>query len=338
MIGKTLIIIGTLLMAILLVLAACVPASTPTPAPAPAPPPKPTPTPTPKPEATSSPLAIIPIIDIHAHNQPGITPELMLQNMSKANVTKAVLMPNQGYDYDGAKSIALQYPDKFIAFIGFQNKEWVTQSPGFPGTVEKALADKNGGLFRGLGEVLLRHYAIPDRGAPDIYIPATNKSSYQMFSFSEKYHVPITIHMEAEEKTVPELEAALKDFPKAQVIWAHAGRAEASLVDSMLGTYPNLYIDLAALDPSRPYGIEKNPITAKDGMLNPEWKQLLIKFQDRVMTGSDMPFKDLWTKGWYVKIMDSQRALLEQLPRDVAEKIAYKNASGLLQRRGGHRG
>jgi predicted TIM-barrel fold metal-dependent hydrolase len=255
----------------------------------------------------------------------------MLENMSKANVTKAVLMPNQGYGYDGAKSIALQYPTTFIAFIGFQNKEWITQSPGFLKIVEKALTDKDGGLFRGLGEVLFRHYAIPDRDAPDIYIPANNKNSYQVFSLSEKYNVPITIHMEAEEKTVRELEAALKDFPKAKVIWAHAGRAEASLVESMLGTYPNLYIDLSALDPSRSYGLERNPITTKDGVLTPEWKQLLIKFQDRVMTGSDMPFKDLWTRGWYVKIMDSQRALLKQLPSDVSEKIANKNASILLR-------
>jgi predicted TIM-barrel fold metal-dependent hydrolase len=348
------------------------PIPTPTPAPTPTltpPTPPPAPSPTPKPKAAPSPPAIIPIIDMHAHCQPGITPELMLENMSKANVTKAVLMPNQGYGYDGAKSIALQYPTTFIAFIDFQNNEWITQSPGFLKIVEKALTDKDGGLFRGLGEVLFRHYAIPDRDAPDIYIPANNKNSYQVFSLSEKYNVPITIHMEAEEKTVRELEAALKDFPKAKVIWAHAGRAEASLVESMLGTYPNLYIDLSALDPSRSYGLERNPITnryprtspwyfttqaslvpfgqfhsstsklvgfcpsgyTKDGVLTPEWKQLLIKFQDRVMTGSDMPFKDLWTRGWYVKIMDSQRALLKQLPSDVSEKIANKNASILLR-------
>ena len=45
------------------------------------------------------------------------------------------------------------------------------------------------------------------------------------------------------------------------------------------------------------------------------------------MTGSDMLFKDLWTKGLYPNIMDSQRELPEQLPREVVERIAYKNAS-----------
>ncbi|MFC1903242.1 amidohydrolase family protein [Chloroflexota bacterium] len=321
----------------LLLLGACVapsvkPAETPVPAPSPsqAAPSAPVLTPTTEPEPEPSLLAIIPIIDMHAHCQTGITPELMLEEMSKANVTEVVLMPNQGYEYDGAKSIALQHPEKFIAFIGFQNKQWISQNPGFLKMVDKALADKNGVIFRGLGEVLLRHYAIPDRNAPDIYIPANSKNSYQVFSISEKYNLPVTIHMEAEEKTVYELEAVLKDFPKAQIIWAHAGRAEASLIDSMLGSYPNLYIDLAGLDPSRPYGTERNPITTQDGLLTTEWKQLLIRYQDRVMTGSDLPFKDLWTKGWYIKSINAQRALLEQLPKDVAEKIAYKNASLLL--------
>ncbi len=291
---------------------------------------EPTPAPTAAPTPTPSPSAIIPIIDVHAHCQPSVTPEVMLENMNKVNVTKVVLMPNQGYDYDGAKSIALKYPNNFIAFIGFQNKEWITQTPGFPDTVEKAITNKDGNLFKGFGEVLLRHYAIPDRDAPDIYIPATSKNSYRIFSLSEKYNMPVTIHMEAEEKTVREFETALKDFPKTKFIWAHAGRAESSLVERMLGAYSNLYIDISALDPSRSYGLEKNPITTKDGMISPDWKQLLINFQDRVMTGSDMPFKDLWATGWYTKIINSQRALLNQLPNSVIEKISYKNASIML--------
>ncbi|MFH0867725.1 MAG: TatD family hydrolase [Candidatus Woesearchaeota archaeon] len=269
-----------------------------------------------------------PIIDMHAHWQPDISTELMLENMSRANVVKAVIMPNSGHPYDAAQSLASQYPDKFVAFVGFQNKEWIQQRPGFiDNYVEQALQTNE---FKGLGEVLLRHYAIPQRNAPDINIPATSDSVYHMLELAAKYNVPIVIHMEAEETTVKELEKLLKDNPTPKVIWAHAGRAESSTIERLFETYGNLYIDLSALDPSRIYGREKNPITTENGILKSEWKNLLVKYRDRIMTGSDTPFPDLWKKYVYVDIMDSQRALLEQLPDNVAEKIAYKNASVML--------
>ena len=265
-----------------------------------------------------------PIFDMHAHWQPDLPVDFMIESMDRANVKWAVIMPNQGREYDATMQLT-EISERFYPFVGFQNRGWLEQRSGFLLNLRKALGT---GKFKGLGEVLLRHYAVPERGAPDVYIPATNESVSQVVDIAAEYNVPVVIHMEAEEKTVSELEKLLRMHPNTNVIRAHAGRSDISMAGKMLSTYPNLYIDLAVLDPSRRYGRERNSITTADGKLRLEWKELLTKFRYRVVTGSDIPFQDQWSL--YVHIMDSQRALLDQLPRQVAEDIGYRTAAGLL--------
>ena len=261
--------------------AAAAPTSIPSPAAATAPTATLTPIPTPMP--TPMPDNWPPIIDVHSHWQPQVTVETLIRNMDAANVLAAVMMPNGGLPFDAALELQRSHPDRFLAFLGFQNAAWIEQRPGFVAAVEERLRT---GRFAGLGEVLLRHYAIPERGAPDISIDATAPDSLRVFGLAAAYEVPILIHMEAEEETSEKLRSVLEQNPAPSVIWAHAGRATAGTVDSFLSDFPNLYIDLSALSRDTPHGVDKNPITGPDRILTPEWRALLIKFQDRVFTGS----------------------------------------------------
>ena len=68
-----------------------------------------------------------------------------------------------------------------------------------------------------------------------------------------------------------------------------------------------------------------------DADLDPEWKKVIFDFQDRLMVGSDTWINAQWDR--YTGIMSSNRAWLSKLPRDVAEKIAYKNAEKLFGRK-----
>ena len=285
-----------------------------------------TPTPTPRPSPTPSPLSQDwpPIVDVHAHWPPEVTVQTMLQNMDEANVLAAVIMPSGGQSFGAALELQKSYPDRFLAFLGFQNDGWTEGKPGFLAGVEEKLQT---GQFKGLGEVLLRHYAIPNRDARDTIIDADAPNSLQTLDLAATYKVPVILHMEAEEGTLEKLRSALEQKPVPLVIWGHAGRATADTVDSFLSTFPNLYIDLAALGPVILYGREKNPITDAEGVLTPEWRTLLIKFQDRVFVGSDPPFPDLWNEFTYIDFIQGQRAILRQLPDEVAEKLAFRNAA-----------
>ncbi len=111
--------------------------------------------------------------------------------------------------------------------------------------------------------------------------------------------------------------------PEVKIIWAHAGLSSpASDVFKLMDAYPELVADTSL----REYDI----LDGADG-LDPEWENILMTFQDRLMLGSDTWVNSQWQD--YDGIIDSNRAILSQLPRKVAEKIAYRNAERLFGRR-----
>lgn len=58
--------------------------------------------------------------------------------------------------------------------------------------------------------------------------------------------------------------------------------------------------------------------------LDPLWLEIFFDFQDRLMIGSDTWVNSQWDS--YSEIMTMNRWWLSKLPREVAEKIAYRNA------------
>ena len=67
---------------------------------------------------------------------------------------------------------------------------------------------------------------------------------------------------------------------------------------------------------------------ASDGRLDPAWRTVFVKYPDRFMVGTDTWITSRWND--LVPGMQSVRRWLEQLPRDVAEGIAYRNAARLF--------
>ena len=64
--------------------------------------------------------------------------------------------------------------------------------------------------------------------------------------------------------------------------------------------------------------------------LDPDWERIILDFQDRLMVGSDTWVNSQWDN--YDAIIESNRKWLAKLPREVAEKIAYRNAERVFRR------
>lgn len=110
--------------------------------------------------------------------------------------------------------------------------------------------------------------------------------------------------------------------PKVKIIWAHAGLgAPAREVFKLMRDYPNLVADTS---------LREHAILGSDGKLDPQWQEIIMRFQDRLMVGSDTWVNAQWDN--YSEIIASNRRWLAMLPREVAEKIAYKNAERLFDR------
>lgn len=201
-----------------------------------------------------------------------------------------------------------------------RKRDWVYDKRVLP-AARKALAS---GQFRGLGEMHL---------FPGFAPPLKNRHEVidGMLDLAEEFDVPALVHAEASSYLY--FQPLCRRHPDTRIVWAHAGsRLPADQVRKLMQACPNVYVDLTARDHMR-YG-KTTPIVHTDGYLLPEWKQLVLDFQDRILLGSD-PFyyeqQTTWegaNTGWdYVtEVLDFHRHWLKNLPAPVVKKLTLENA------------
>lgn len=158
----------------------------------------------------------------------------------------------------------------------------------------------------------------PHRGIGEFHIhrlnPDDKKLHEQIATLAIKHNAIVHIHSDDKPVTMYyDIE------PELTIIWAHAGMiSPPEMIDAMMTKYPTLYADTSYRELD----------ILEDYMLSPGWKALLIKFQDRFMVGSDTWDNSQWAR--YSEIIHTNREWLSMLPKEVAEKIAYKNAEKLF--------
>jgi len=118
---------------------------------------------------------------------------------------------------------------------------------------------------------------------------------------------------------VDAVERIFAQYPEARVLWAHAGFADPASVRQMLRRHRNLWADLAFRTDHAP-----------GGNLAPEWREAFVEFPDRFMVGTDTYVPERWH--FVPEHSATARRWLSQLPREAAERIAWKNGEDLLTR------
>lgn len=196
------------------------------------------------------------------------------------------------------------------------------------------------GMWQGIGEIFTRHDDLTALTQSDT--PRANSEALQrIYYLAAEHDLPVMIHSNITSKRernplyLVELEEALRAHPQVRFIWAHAGtsmeihRHQDKLeflfdeLERMLGLYPHLYIDLS-WTMLEPYLLDK------DGKPDPRWVQLVERYPDRFMIGSDVvgSFKNL---GEHMKGFD---LFLDALPDAVAHKVARDNFLAVLPQQG----
>jgi hypothetical protein len=122
------------------------------------------------------------------------------------------------------------------------------------------------------------------------------------------------LHMHSDADAV---ERVFRQDHGARVLWAHAGFAPPAEVREMLRRYRNLWCELSWRTDHAP-----------GGKLNPEWRPLFLEMPDRFMVGTDTPTPERWHH--IVEHARLARSWLSELPRAVAEKIAWRNGEALF--------
>jgi predicted TIM-barrel fold metal-dependent hydrolase len=107
--------------------------------------------------------------------------------------------------------------------------------------------------------------------------------------------------------------------PRLKIIWAHAGMTSgAPAVGALLDRYPTLWVDLAI----------RNGDVAPGGVLDPGWRAVFLRHSERFLAGTDTWVTSRWEA--LPGSVSDVRTYLGQLPREVAEKIAFRNADRLF--------
>jgi Amidohydrolase len=134
----------------------------------------------------------------------------------------------------------------------------------------------------------------------------------RVVELAKKYGLFLHSHSDA-----PAVDRHFQQDPAARVLWAHSGFEPPAKVREMLRRYANLYCDLAFLTAH-----------ASNGKVTPGWREVFLEFPDRFMVGTDSFTPERlhyiaeharWSRQW-----------LADLPRDVAEKIGYRNGERLF--------
>jgi hypothetical protein len=108
------------------------------------------------------------------------------------------------------------------------------------------------------------------------------------------------------------LERLFRQWPQARILWAHAGFERPERVAEMLKKHRTLWCDLAFRTDH-----------ASNDKLDPGWRAAFLQFPDRFMVGTDSYTPERWH--YIAGHAEWSRRWLADLPREVAERIAWKN-------------
>lgn len=250
----------------------------------------------------------LPIFDAHMHYKQdawaAYPVKTVIELMDKSGVAMALVSSTPD---DGTIRLLEYAPTRIVPELrpyhdGAGSSNW-TKAQGMEDYLKDRLARYP---HQGIGEFHIHRLDMEDR--PLLAAVA---------ALAKARNVPLHIHSGAE---------PVRFFyglePGLTIIWAHAGMSEpAEVVGQMLDAYPTLYADTS---------FRERDILGGGTALDAAWKAVIERHADRLMVGTDTWITAQWDN--YEDLIALNRRWLALLPRETAEKIAYRNAARLFGR------
>ena len=157
--------------------------------------------------------------------------------------------------------------------------------------------------------------AFPYRGIGEFHVFGENASTPAITSMIElAVERDLFLHAHADRDAI---ERILAQADGLTVIWAHAGfDVPTNELAQLLARQPHLLLELSY----------RNDI-APGGQLDPRWHALFIAYPERFLVGMDTHVDGRWDA--LEDLAQETRQWLDQLPAEVARRIAFDNAAEL---------
>jgi hypothetical protein len=252
----------------------------------------------------------LPIFDAHLHYSSDawsvydVDQALAILDRSGVRVALVSSTPD-----DGTLRLYQRAPERVVPILRpYRNRgdisTW-TQDPSVVDYLRGRIENAPAGLrYRGIGEFHL--YAGE----------ATRPVVAEIVQIARDRDMFLQAHSDA--GAVEELLAA---YPGAKVLWAHAGMsASPATVARLIDAYGDrLWVELALR-----YDV------APGGRLDPDWAAVFARYPDKLMVGTDTWITPQWTR--LPELKEAEQNWLRQLPPDLAERLAWRNAACLFGR------
>jgi hypothetical protein len=244
----------------------------------------------------------LPIFDAHVHYSHDawavLPPKDILALLRKAGVRRALVSSSGD---DGQQRLAAMAPDLVLPSLRPYRTRgeigtWV-RDDSVPAYLEERLKKNR---YVALGEFHLY-------GA-DADLPVPRR----LVQLARRHGLVLHAHSDADA-----VERLFRQYPEARILWAHSGFERPEKVREMLRRHRNLWCDLAFRSDH-----------AAGGKPAPEWRAAFLEFPDRFMVGTDTFTPERWH--YVAEHANWSRGWLGELPRDVSERIAWKNGEALF--------
>ncbi|HSD60494.1 MAG TPA: amidohydrolase family protein [Burkholderiales bacterium] len=245
----------------------------------------------------------LPLFDAHIHYSSdawnGLPVHEALAILDRAGITRALVSSTPD---DGTLKLHQAAPARIVPELRpYRRPEDMSlwhRDPSVVPYIEERL--RRGG-YRGIGEF---HLA-PGQGATPVV--------RRVVELAVAREIPIHVHCNA-----AALEELLALDSRVKVLWAHAGMSEPPpTVERMIELHPRLWVELS-------YRLDD---VAPGGRLDAAWRELFLRHPARFLYGSDTWTPSRWTE--VPALARSARNWLGELPPEVAEGIAWRNAEAL---------
>jgi len=245
----------------------------------------------------------LPIFDAHIHYSQSdwhvLSPARILAILDQAGVRRALVSSTPD---DGTVQLYEVAPQRIVPFLRpYRRRDDMGSWHNDPAVQAYVEARLQRGIYKGIGEF---HLVATQAEGATVRRCAELAAQRQLF-----------LHAHVDDATVAQL---LRLYPQVRILWAHAGMsAPAPTVGRLLEQSANLWVELSLRSDVAP-----------GSTLDPAWRTVFLKHPERFMVGTDTWTTSRWDA--LVSGMQSVRGWLGQLPREVAEQIAYGNAERLF--------
>jgi len=251
----------------------------------------------------------LPLFDAHMHYKrpawSAFPPDVVLSMMDKNGVAMALVSSSPD---EGTITLREYAPKRIVAEMRPYNdrlgpSNWMKEA-GVGDFIENRVRQYS---HEGIGEFHL-----------DQIDPRNEPLMTRIVALAIEKKIPLHVHSDHEP-----IEYLYSLNPDLTIIWAHAGMSEPpDVVEEMMTRYPTLYADTS---------YRETDILTDRGGIDEQWRQILERYSDRFMVGSDTWINYQWED--YDQLIAINRKWLAHLTANTAKKIAYKNAERLFGRK-----